>query len=96
MTEFYKRAYNELENKINELLIEQENQLASFEKVIAIIVQKLGKLKEYVLKTDFKNQQEEIHFFKHLKPQFIAKLNSTLFFKYSKKNSLLSLSFSFL
>lgn len=74
MTGFYKRAYNELENQINELLIEQENQLASYEKVIAIIVQKLGKLKENVLKTDFKNQQEEIHFFKHVKPQFIAKL----------------------
>lgn len=34
----------------------------------------MAKLKEYVLKTGFKNKQEEIHFFKHIKPHFIAKL----------------------
>lgn len=33
MTGFYKRAYNELENQISELLIEQENKLASYEKI---------------------------------------------------------------
>lgn len=34
----------------------------------------MTKIKEYVLKTGFKNTQEEIYFFKHIKPQFIAKL----------------------
>jgi hypothetical protein len=56
------------------LLFEQENQLTAYEKVIEIILQKMAKLKEYVLKTGFKNKQEEIHFFKHIKPHFIAKL----------------------
>lgn len=74
MTGYYKKAFNELENQINELLFEQENQLTAYEKVIEIILQKMAKLKEYVLKTGFKNTQEEIHFFKHIKPQFIAKL----------------------
>lgn len=74
MTGFYKRAYNELENQINELLFERENQLTAYEQVIEIILQKMTKLKEYVLKTGFKNTQEEIYFFKHIKPQFIAKL----------------------
>jgi hypothetical protein len=45
------------------LLFEQENQLTAYEKVIEIILQKMAKLKEYVLKTGFKNKQEEIHFF---------------------------------
>lgn len=74
MTGYYKKAFNELEEQINELLFEQENQLASYEKVIEYILQKTAKLKDYVLKAGFKNQQEEIHFFKHIKPQFIAKL----------------------
>ena len=63
MTGYYKKAFNELENQINELLFEQENQLTAYEKVIEIILQKMAKLKEYVLKTGFKNKQEEIHFF---------------------------------
>lgn len=75
MTGYYKKAFNELENQINEFLFEQENQLTAYEKVIEIILQKMAKLKEYVLKTGFKNKQEEIHFFKHIKPHFIAKLN---------------------
>ncbi len=74
MTGYYKKTFNELENQINELLFEQENQLTAYEKVIEIILHKIAKLKEYVLKTGFKNKQEEIHFFKHIKPQFIAKL----------------------
>ncbi len=74
MTRYYKKAIDELEEQINEMLFEQENQLVSYEKVIEHILLKTAKLKEYVLKTGFKNQQEEIHFFKHIKPQFIAKL----------------------
>lgn len=63
MTGYYKKAFNELENQMNELLFEQENQLTSYELVIEIILQKMTKLKEYVLKTGFKNTQEEIYFF---------------------------------
>ena len=74
MIGYYKKVFNELENQINELLFEQENQLTTYEQVIEVILQKMAKLKEYVLKTGFKNTQEEIYFFKHIKPQFIAKL----------------------
>jgi hypothetical protein len=37
MTGYYKKAFNELENQINELLFEQENQLTAYEKVIEIM-----------------------------------------------------------
>lgn len=74
MTGYYKKAFNELEEQINELLFEQDNLLASYEKVIEILLEKTAKLKDYVLKAGFKNQQEEIHFFKQIKPKFIAKL----------------------
>lgn len=57
MTGYYKKVFNELENQINELLFEQENQLTTYEQVIEVILQKMTKLKEYVLKTGFKNTQ---------------------------------------
>jgi len=46
----------------------------SYEKAIEVILAKIAELKKYILKSGFKNHQEEIHFFKYIKPQFIAKL----------------------
>ncbi|WP_232214761.1 RteC domain-containing protein [Asinibacterium sp. OR53] len=64
----------ELEEEIKELTYEQGNVLASSEKAVELILHKTAELKEYVLKTGFKNVQEEIHFFKYQKPAIIAKL----------------------
>ncbi|WP_223713154.1 RteC domain-containing protein [Niabella beijingensis] len=64
----------ELEEEIKELTYEQGNVLASSEKAVELILHKTSELKEYVLKTGFKNVQEEIHFFKYQKPAIIAKL----------------------
>lgn len=66
--------FNELEEQINELLFEQDNLLAPYEKVIEILLENTAKLKDYALKAGFKNQQEEILFFKQINPKFIAKL----------------------
>ena len=74
MTGYYKKAIDDLEEQINELTYEQDNLLVSYEKAIKVILAKIAELKKYILKKEFKNQQEEIHFFKHIKPQFIAKL----------------------
>ncbi len=74
MTGHYKKAIDGLEEEIKELTYEQGNSLASYEKAVELILSKTAKLKNYVLKTGFKNQQEEIHFFKQIKPLFIAKL----------------------
>ena len=75
MTGYYKKAINELEDKIKELTYEQGDILVSYEKAIELILCKTTELKEYVLKTGFKSEPEEIHFFKCVKPLFIAKLN---------------------
>lgn len=40
MTGYYKKAFNELEEQINELLFEQDNLLASYQKVIEILLEK--------------------------------------------------------
>ncbi|MBZ4192062.1 RteC domain-containing protein [Niabella sp. 3A5MI-3] len=74
MTGFYTKIMEELEEEIKELTYEQGNVLASSEKAVELILHKTSELKEYVLKTGFKNVQEEIHFFKYQKPAIIAKL----------------------
>ncbi|MFH6967176.1 RteC domain-containing protein [Flavobacterium sp. FlaQc-28] len=74
MTGYYKKEIDDLDSKINELTIDQDNSFASCEKVIELVLNKVLKLKKYVLMKGFKSQQEEVHFFKHIKPRFIAKL----------------------
>ncbi|MBL7733895.1 MAG: RteC domain-containing protein [Chitinophagaceae bacterium] len=74
MTGFYTKIMEELEEEIKELTYEQGNVLTSSEKAVELILHKTAELKEYVLKTGFKNVQEEIHFFKYQKPAIIAKL----------------------
>jgi len=74
MTGYYKRVIDDLDNKINELTVDQDNSLASYEKVIELVLNNITALKKHVLKNGFKNEQEEIYFFKHIKPRFIAKL----------------------
>ncbi|MDV2466332.1 tetracycline regulation of excision, RteC [Elizabethkingia anophelis] len=74
MTEYFKKISDELDEEIKELAYEQGNVLASYEKAIELILSKTTELKEYVLKTGFENEQEEIHFFKYQKPAIIAQL----------------------
>lgn len=74
MIEYLKKISDELEEEIKELTYEQSDILVSYEKAIKLILSKTDELKEYVLKTGFKNEQEEIHFFKYQKPAIIAKL----------------------
>ena len=74
MTAYYKKVNGNLDKEINELLFEQGDVLVSYEKVIKLILNKISELKKYVLDKGFKNQQEEILFFKHQKPIIVAKL----------------------
>ena len=71
MDKFYKKTLYELELAINELEIETDCPIQRIEAVIVIIVSSLSKLKEFVLKRDFINIDEEIRFFKHQKPVIV-------------------------
>ncbi len=74
MDKFYNETYLKLETAIQELEIETDCSIKRIEAVIELIIQSLADLKEFVLKHDFKNMEEEIHFFKHQKPVIVAKL----------------------
>lgn len=74
MTVYYKQAIENLEEEINKLHFEQSDLLVSYEKAIKLILAKISELKQHVLDIGFKNQQEEIYFFKHQKPALVSKL----------------------
>lgn len=74
MEQFYNETLNKLETSIHELQIETDNPLQQTEAIISTITQCLSEVKEYVLKTGFSNEEEEIRFFKHQKPAIVAKL----------------------
>jgi hypothetical protein len=74
MNKFYNETYLKLETAIQELGIETDYPIKRIEAVIQLIIQSLADLKEFVLKKDFKNMDEEIHFFKYQKPVIVSKL----------------------
>ncbi|TKC05803.1 RteC domain-containing protein, partial [Pedobacter frigoris] len=74
MDEFYNEILNRLETAIHELEIETNCPIQRIETVIRLIVQSLSELKEFLLKRDFKNIEEEILFFKYQKPVIVSKL----------------------
>lgn len=74
MDKFYNETYLKLETAIQELEIETDCPIKRIEAVIQLILQSLADLKEFVLKHDFKNMEEEIHFFKYQKPVIVSKL----------------------
>lgn len=74
MNKFYNETLHRLKTTVNELEVEADCSIQRLEAVILLIVECLSELKEYVLKTGFKNTDEEIRFFKHQKPVIVAKL----------------------
>ena len=74
MNKFYNETLHRLKTTVNELEVEADCSIQRIEAVILLIVECLSELKEYVLKTGFSDEDEEIRFFKHQKPTIVAKL----------------------
>ncbi|QQT46630.1 RteC protein [Sphingobacterium multivorum] len=74
MPEHYKKIIVEIKEEIKELTFEQGGELEFYENVIDLILRKIEELKKHVLKKGFKNEEEEIQFFKYQKPTIIAQL----------------------
>ncbi|WP_395763136.1 RteC domain-containing protein [Elizabethkingia anophelis] len=74
MTGYYFKALEELEDGIDELTIELDNSLPLYEKIIELILSKISIIKKHTLRYGFKSKDEEINFFKKIKPLFTSKL----------------------
>lgn len=74
MINFCNNAIEALDNSINELGEERYNSLKLCEIAINLILAKQVEIKEFILKKGFKNEREEIQFFKEIKPKILSKL----------------------
>lgn len=72
----------ELEEKLNKINYDYDNPIDMCNKSIETVVSHLKQLKAFVLENHFKSQEEEIYFFKKIKPKFTSKL---IYFKKIKK-----------
>ena len=73
MKSFAQRFYSALENQLNEVIINSESIVDQYKQSINICKKAMAKLKAYISTYSFAGQEEEIHFFKVLKPKFYSK-----------------------
>jgi len=63
-----------LNEQLNFIDLEIDNEIKRCEKAIEISLKAKENLRALIQKTNFKSQEEEIHFFKEIKPQFTSKI----------------------
>jgi hypothetical protein len=67
------RFYSALENQLNEVSINGESLSDQYKTSIMLCKKAMAKLKNYIASYSFENSEDEIHFFKTVKPQFYSK-----------------------
>lgn len=74
MNNFCKEVVRKLDEDIKELSFEEDNIILLSEAVVELILTSIQEIKKYVLEKGFKDVDEEIHFFKKVKPSIVSKL----------------------
>ncbi len=74
MSNIYLDCSNQYFDHLTKIKKKQDSPLKNARKIIALTTQSLQELKALVLKHQFANQKEEIHFFKILKPKIFSQL----------------------
>ena len=74
MNNFCKEVIQKLDEEIKELSFEEDNIILLSEAVVELILVRIKQIKQYVLEKGFKDIDEEINFFKKVKPSIVSKL----------------------
>jgi len=74
MEKFINRHLDEIEKQIKKIEREEKNEITKSARILTFIESKLGELKKIIVKYDFKTEEEEILFFKEIKPKIVSKL----------------------
>lgn len=74
MKQFTQSLQSELESQLQSIHLETANPIKTAELSMKVLLSYIEKLKKFTTKYKFKNDAEEIYFFKILKPQFLSKL----------------------
>lgn len=72
MQEYFVNIIETLQENIRELSMEIDNPIVFSELAIKLSLDSLSKLKNYVLENPFQNTEEEINFFKNVKPRILS------------------------
>jgi hypothetical protein len=62
--------YKQLQDDVKRIVREETVPFKILSEILSFVRSALRELKEYILKNPFKNEAEEIYFFKHIKPKF--------------------------
>ncbi|MDJ1503564.1 RteC domain-containing protein [Xanthocytophaga agilis] len=66
--------YEDLKERLAVIANEEQNILKQSEKCIAVVLDSITQLKKWIVEHPFTHKQEEIHFFKEIKPRFLSEL----------------------
>ncbi len=73
MIDYVNSTLSNIEDQLNFIHAEHEDKIKRSEESAKIILKAYNQLKQFISKYKFKNQSEEIHYFKALKPKLISK-----------------------
>ncbi len=71
---FTNRHLNEIEKQIKKIERDEKDEITKSTRILKFLESKLGELKKFIVKYDFKSEEEEILFFKEIKPKIVSKL----------------------
>lgn len=74
MEKFINLYIEEIEKHIKKIERDETNKITKSVQILAVFESKLEELKRFIVKYDFKTDEEEILFFKEIKPKIISKL----------------------
>lgn len=74
MEKFTNLQLDEIEKQINKIERVEKNEIAKSTQILMLLESKLEELKSFIVQYDFKTEEEEILFFKEIKPKIISKL----------------------
>jgi hypothetical protein len=74
MEKFTNLQLDEIEKQINKIERVEKNEITKSTQILTFLESKLEELKSFIVLYDFKTEEEEILFFKELKPKIISKL----------------------
>lgn len=72
--EFSDDLYFQLEKKLTDINLNEISEIQNLKRASVEILRSMMELKEFIIKNGFENKEEEINFFKNIKPKFLSKL----------------------
>lgn len=74
MEKFTNLHLDEIEKQIKKIERDEKNEITKSAQILTFLESKLGELKKIIVKYDFKTEEEEILFFKEIKPKIVSKM----------------------